>query len=264
MFGQTDAFLEDIKQLNIQGVICIDLWDKHPDWSDKGNYGIGLPSNEYLFSPRYKQWLAFMSGLLPRAQFQHIINSPFRSMLDVENDRSLYNTFRHYLWHQRNNPSILGKEILDSLVVDAHYHRMSSIMLSNVMNNEHSFSLRTAETFAKHVEELNLDIKNWLVVGQAWRMCVHNRPIGLHKLIEHIPEFNFYCADITTWNRLDRVCTVDDFTNDPTMQWDQVAGNIFKAVKTLDKNYPMPDARPVQAEDNPNQWYIVEVDSIDK
>ena len=64
---------------------------------------------------------------------------------------------------------------------------VSSILLKSRIFNYKTIHLNSVEEFLqqKHV------VNNWLVIGAAWRICIHHSPMGLTKTAD-IPAHQFY------------------------------------------------------------------------
>lgn len=98
-------------------------------------------------------------------------------------DVSVYNTLNRYLWNTDSVSQHVDRNVLLDLVSSAGKQETSRILRNNIFNND-TVCLYRRETFNHHAQYHCRDVKDWIVVGSAWKMCVHNGPLGIDRLVD--------------------------------------------------------------------------------
>ena len=207
-------------QPNIQGVILIDAWqdDKLKD---------------------------FYQGIADRTADLNIrccVNASYAldlsCMLDsieLGRDISMHNTFRmhHYnrLYGDQNYDESRRRdnELIMNVIRHSHGKGRTDPRLAtpNLLMSHASVMALEIEDFLHHCRSYhNNEIKDWLVAGQAWMMCLHFRPMGLYALANLIQShgFNIY---VTPWSVLDkdhRALSRKSFRGLDPIIWQEVPG----------------------------------------
>jgi hypothetical protein len=127
-------------------------------------------------------------------------------------DRSLSNTFRYHFWnraaetqpdkHPGHHPS---DRLINNVVRFSRSDFRSSPILAvpDLLNSDASVIILDSDDLVHHCQMYHNDsIKNWLVIGQAWNMCLHGRPMGFYSLSSLIKKQN-YNIYVTPWSVLD-------------------------------------------------------------
>lgn len=99
------------------------------------------------------------------------------------NDVSVYNTLNRYLWKPDSISEHVNQNVLLDLVSSAGKQETSRILRNNIFNNN-TVCLYRRETFNHHAQYHCEGIKDWIVVGSAWKMCVHHGPLGIDRLVD--------------------------------------------------------------------------------
>lgn len=109
--------------------------------------------------------------------------------IDYE-DVSVYNTLQRYLWNPSNINAQINQRVLQDLITAAGQQQTSRVLRNNVFNNE-TVCLYKRETFNHHAMFHCEGIHDWIIVGSAWKMCVHHGPLGVDRLVD-IGDHKFY------------------------------------------------------------------------
>lgn len=109
--------------------------------------------------------------------------------IDYE-DVSVYNTLQRYLWNPSNINEQINQRVLQDLITAAGQQQTSRVLRNNVFNNE-TVCLYKRETFNHHAMFHCEGIHDWIIVGSAWKMCVHHGPLGIDRLVD-IGDHKFY------------------------------------------------------------------------
>ncbi len=187
-----------------KGLICIDLWEN--DFQ-----------NELIKDKNYQAWLEKLSGNLAQFKFDSVINASYFTKIDY-NDPSIYNTLIAYNWAD------FDQDIMLELIKNSNNYTMSQHIQREVFG-KNTFALYSIESFIKHVNKLVPHIKDWLVVGAAWQICVHYRPLGLVNLSK-LKQFNFYAADWGFVKSDNQLVNNKDFETD-RLQWSKINDHIY-------------------------------------
>lgn len=109
--------------------------------------------------------------------------------IDYE-DVSVYNTLQRYLWNPSNINEQINQRVLQDLITAAGQQQTSRVLTNNIFNNE-TVCLYKRETFNHHAMFHCEGIHDWIIVGSAWKMCVHHGPLGIDRLVD-IGDHKFY------------------------------------------------------------------------
>lgn len=199
------------------GVIMIDLWEPRADQ-------LSLVS-----------WYESLAAHVQIKNVKCIVNACYMSAIDYVQDHSHYNTMRIYNKLGDNNG--IHKDycqndqlLLNNLHNSRGLNKTSQVINQKLLNNNRSIFITNPEDFLHHWEHvLKKQVNNWLVIGQAWQICVHNRPIGLKHLSTLIKEFplKFYG---THWGFVDEnggTITQKHFKKD-SLPWTRIGHGIYE------------------------------------
>ena len=129
--------------------------------------------------------------------------------INVSSDRSLYNTFRSHLWNrgiEHQKPEIQPMHPSDRLIYNvvrfsrSDFRTDPTLHTPDLLGSDASVVILDADDLVHHCEMYhNNSIKNWLIVGQSWMMCVHFRTMGLYRLAKLCTkhDYNFF---VTPWS----------------------------------------------------------------
>jgi hypothetical protein len=98
-------------------------------------------------------------------------------------DVSVYNTLNRYLWNPDSVSEHVNRNVLLDLISSAGNQETSRLLRTNIFNND-TVCLYRRETFNHHAQYHCEGIKDWIVVGSAWKMCVHHGPLGIDRLVD--------------------------------------------------------------------------------
>ena len=190
----------------IKGLLCIDLWERTPEEVAQGD--------------RFDHWLNDLVKNLSPYKFDSIINAAYHTKIDF-NDPSIYNTMVAYNWHE------FDEQVMMELIRTCNNFTMSKFIQDTIFGDS-TFALYSMDSFLKHTKKLVPHIKDWLVIGKCWKICVHGRPLGLKNLAT-ISEMNFYGADWGFYNKQTngQLLTADDFEND-SINWKQIDSHLYQ------------------------------------
>lgn len=159
----------------IDGLIMIDCWQ--PSRDQQKNY-----NNFYV---------SLLSKLI-HFDFKCIVNAAYNVDLTTQ-DISIRNTLQTYYWQEFK---IQNVNIVQNLVKHCGGSNKTSVLFEEtLMRTAPSIMLLEFDDFVHHWQTvLDCQINNWLVVGQAWKNCVHRRPIGLDNMYRNntYRNLNFY------------------------------------------------------------------------
>jgi len=183
--------------------------------------------------------------LLSRFNFTCVVNSNIGIEIDYS-DRSQLNTFNQYCWSNTIGQTVIDPrqtEIIYNMIRLSRPGRYTSNLIHNrLLDNERSIFLTTLEDFLYHVKtKLHDATKNWLVVGQSWKMCVHGNNLGLKNIakLSQSCDLNFYAIDqgfcMKTYPgpavELDSIPTAgrQEFEND-SIEWAEITDFGYKLI----------------------------------
>ncbi len=208
---------------DIQGVIMIDVWQDgqlRPFYQDVVNH-------------------------LEKFDIRCCVNASYN--LDIQgindsSDRSLYNTFRLHFWNrgiEHQHVQIEPMHPSDRLIYNvvrfsrSDYHTDPTLHTPDLLGSDASIVILDTDDLVHHCEMYhNNSIKNWLIVGQSWMMCVHFRTMGLYRLAKLVTKhsYNFFVAP---WSIRDQHgATVDHqcFQGSDGLSWQRVGDFGYRLV----------------------------------
>lgn len=190
----------------IDGLIMIDCW--RPSIAQQKNY------NNFYIS---------LLAKLMHFDFKCIVNASYNIALNTK-DPSIRNTLQTY--HYNIN-------ILQNLIRHCEgFNRTSGIVQEALLENDKSIMLLEFDDFIHHWQTaLDCKVNNWLVVGQTWKICIHNRPIGLETMYRNIqyPQLNFY-ALTDGFNTDDKTVTTHENFQQDNLPWAKIENFGYKLI----------------------------------
>lgn len=196
---------------SIQGLICIDLWD----------LPCGPQGDTDEKKKAYDQWIDQLVKKLSTFNFDSIIDAGYNKKINIA-DISVYNTLLAYNW------SYTDDRILLELIKNSNTGCETNKKVSDNLYGKNTFALYSIDSFIKHANHMVPHIKDWLVVGSTWKICVHFRDLGLVNLSK-IDGHNFYGTNWGFYYGAEKQrLTDDDFKNDEIISWTQVSDDMYK------------------------------------
>lgn len=177
---------------DIKGLVIIDLWN------------IAIVDRWF---EEYKHKLNF-------EKFDSIIVANYELALD-SNDISQYNVLKDYSWTNYT------PELLLPIMKEARDQQTYPGVQANL--NSNSFLILTPEGMQRHVEYMVPHVNDWLIVGNTWGMCTHNRPLGFHAM-KSMP-YNFY---ITDWSIIGAKQNSIEHIKEDSLSWIDCGNNLFQ------------------------------------
>jgi|TARA_R110000822_G_C15132282_1_gene475228 hypothetical protein len=140
----------------------------------------------------------FFDGVIKELQkfkVEAVINCSVSIQIDYQ-DRSVYNTLQQYLWDSPSmrdnfvNDPQLNQEVLYNLIKCAGSQKTNQLLHDKIFNNK-TVHLSSINAFTQHCQHVYPDVKDWIIVGMAWGICVHTGPLGIDKLVS-VPDMKFH------------------------------------------------------------------------
>lgn len=151
------------------GLLCIDIWDCN-----------GKNDSFYRLA----------CEKLKKYNISAVVNCTMDLCLDYS-DPSVFNTLSQYHWNKESHlPQQLADNVLIDLIKSAGSQKSSRIIKENFFNKE-TIHLSRKETFIYHTQKHWPFIQDWIILGSAWKLCLHIGPLGIDKLVG-IPSHKFY------------------------------------------------------------------------
>lgn len=210
----------------IDGLLLIDCWEPMEHETKKKIFFYQLADHVRSIQPGLRQ----------------IVNASRRLRFDYDN-RSILNTIRHYCWDYQfdrddpNTPNYYNTWILFNAMTEfSGVYFSPSPLKSGVLDSDHSQYIVTLEDFLSHWGGIRSEdrARNWLVVGQSWRLCVHHNSLGLNRLSRVVSGdygMDFFVDPDFILSEQDQTLTESDFQADE-LYWEKYLGsNLYRLVK---------------------------------
>lgn len=192
------------------GVLCIDVWDHNGS------------NNEFYY--RAVENLA-------KFNITCVVNCTTDIKIDYS-DPSIYNTFKYYQWNPKIQSAEVNQKVMLRLMQSSGQYESSSIIKTQVFG-DHTVHLSSTDTFIQHVNHFYPDVKDWIVLGNTWHICLHYGPLGFDKLL-NIPTTKFNIFPSWSVQKLNGLYpTLDDIADDGFV-WANIPNNGFRLITKVD------------------------------
>lgn len=194
------------KHPDVWGVLCIDCWNVDS-------------SNDNFYHNALEKLKKFPIGA--------VINCATDVRIDYQ-DKSIYNTLTKYLWNNDTGDTRTTDHILLDLIKSAGEQKTNEV-LNQLLFNSDTVHITSKTGFIEHTQRFFPNIKNWIILGSAWRFCTHIGPLGLSTLVD-IPEHKFHIFpewSIQTENA--HPVTVQDVEDDYFL-WSAIADDGYRLI----------------------------------
>lgn len=141
------------------GVLCVDCWDV-------------AGSNNRFYQTAVNR--------LSKFPVTAVVNCT-RDMVLTYADKSIFNTLNHYQWHPNSIDLPVRNQVLLNLL-ESSGHQLTSQYLVNQLFTDTTICLSDINTFKHHAENYFPAVTNWIILGSAWKYCIHQGPMGLNQL----------------------------------------------------------------------------------
>lgn len=168
---------------------------------------------------------------------ESVINATYNVELTTQ-DPSIANTFRLYCWGEGDTNTNNTEIIFNLIRYCASKNRTSTLISEALLKNNYSLMLLEFNDFLFHWK-YNLDCKvnNWIVAGQAWNLCLHNRPLGLEKMFYSVADtLNFYVVPELARLEDGSIVTREHFKQD-WLPWQEISGFGYRLVTKAQKHW---------------------------
>lgn len=188
------------------GLLCIDIWDV--DGSNDGFYRHAVDQLQ-----------------------QYNITAVVNCTLDLElsyQDVSVFNTLRQYHWHPKEPGSQINSVVLLDLIRAAGTQRTSKI-IHDALFDHRTVHLSNRATFIHHANYHYPEISDWIVLGSAWKLCLHIGPLGIDKLVD-IPNHKFYIFPEWSVQNENRTIVFEQQIHDDFLVWAPVLNGGYRLI----------------------------------
>jgi hypothetical protein len=181
---------------SIRGLIVIDCWER----------------------PELDSFYQCLQDHVDITQFDSIMVANYELALDSK-ALCQHNTLEVYSW-ETYTPGMLLPMLKES------GSRKTSAWLQSMFSSN-SFLILDEYSLVHHCTTAVPHIKDWLVIGGSWQVCIHGRPLGFYKL-KTLP-YNFYVIPAGLYNtkKLNWLGNVDDLHNDQ-LTWIDQGNHLYK------------------------------------
>lgn len=153
---------------SVWGVLCIDCWN------------VDGTNDEF-----YQR----VVNELKNYPISAVVNCTIDLKIDYQ-DRSVHNTLRNYLWAADSiNTQVNDRALLD--LIRSAGQQQTSHVLHDQLFDDTTVHLSSRETFLHQGHYYWPEVQDWIIVGSAWKYCLHIGPLGIDKLLD-IPGHRFH------------------------------------------------------------------------
>jgi hypothetical protein len=193
------------------GVVMIDCWQPQDHETDK-----------LIFFYKLADYIGFH-----QSQCKQIVNASMQCRIDY-NDPTMINTLQSYSWNSIYDSNIKNtlnyhntNILLNSVEQFSGEYQLFQGLRSQLKKQNNCHYIVNFDDFLIHWHRSGSNrAKNWLVVGQSWKNCVHNNDIGLvsfAKILDYY-RMNFFVREEFILTDTNETLTELDFSND-TLNW---------------------------------------------
>jgi hypothetical protein len=188
------------------GLLCIDIWDVDG-------------SNDDF----YRTALERLTG--------YDITAVVNCTMDIElsyADVSVYGTLKKYHWQPVVPDSQMNNVVLLDLIRAAGTQRTSKIIHDNLFDTN-TVHLSSRSAFMHHVNYTVPDVQDWIILGSAWKVCLHIGPLGVNTLVD-IPAHKFYMFPEWSIQNENRTRVIEQQIHDDFLVWAPVDNGGYRLI----------------------------------
>ena len=190
----------------VWGVLCIDCWDVNG-------------ANDEFYQKAIER--------LQDYPVSAVVNCTIDLRIDYQ-DRSVYNTIKNYLWSaDQTNPQINECALLD--LVKCAGQQKTSKVLHDTLFNDTAVHLSSKQTFLHQSYLYWPEVKDWIIIGSAWKYCVHTGPLGIDTLVD-IPGHRFHFFPDWSVQDENKMSPVEQDIHDDFFVWAPIDGNGYRLI----------------------------------
>lgn len=193
----------------ITGWLLIDIWQELPTSQKRA---------------RIDQWVDHLLATRACFDLECVVNAAYSCKVDTFHDPDPFvqNTLELYCYQELTADHTL---IFNLMRESNKGYETHAGIRSQLSNTRSAVALHCFHDFVTHCEKtLQGNVRHWLVAGQSWQLCLHNRALGLNRLRELVRRgYNFY---VTPWSVLrdDLTSINEQDVQDDTLDWEAIPG----------------------------------------
>ena len=188
------------------GVLCIDVWD------DDG---------------AHDQFYQTALDHLRDYQIDLVVNCSMSVEVSYQ-DRSIYNTLDRYLWNPENTNPQINSKILNNMIHAAGSGK-SSRLLNERLFQETTVHVSDRETFLHNALVTADHVRDWIILGAAWNICVHRGPLGIETLVD-MSTHKFYIFPEWSIQTEQRQPPTQQHLHDDWFVWAPIPNNGYRLI----------------------------------
>lgn len=188
------------------GVLCIDIWEQN------GKYD--------KFYRRTVEHLKDYNVVVT-------INASKSLKIDY-NDISIYNVIKHYIWKNQWTYSEIIHQVRNEFLDYCGTNESSKILKDNLFNNQ-TICLNNTTAIANYVDQFFPTVRDWIILGQAWGICLHNNPVSI-KTVLSIVGHNFNIFPDWSVSNSDQSPVTQQQIEDDNYVWAPIDNNGYRLV----------------------------------
>ena len=190
----------------VWGVLCIDCWD--------------VDGTNDAF---YHQVI----GKLEEYPIGAVINCAVDLQIDYQ-DLSVYNTLKNYLWAADSINTQVNDHALLDLIKCAGKQQINRVLHSKLFDPT-TVHLSRKETFLHQGHYYWPEVKDWIIVGSAWKYCLHTGPLGIDTVVD-IPGHRFHFFPEWSVQDENRLPPTEQDIHDDFFVWAPIDGNGYRLI----------------------------------
>lgn len=192
------------------GVLCIDVWECHGEWDNP-------------YSAAVKE--------LAQYNVEVTINASKAMKIDYD-DISVFNALKYYLWEADQTYYEVNQCVKNEILEYSGFNTTNKIIKDKLFD-KNTICLNNTRTIANYVDRFFPMVKDWIILGQSWDICLHNNPVSFKSLLSMAGHnFNIF-PDWSVFNS-DQTKVTRQQVEDDNYVWAEVPNNGFRLVTMID------------------------------
>lgn len=192
------------------GVLCIDTWECNGEWDD-------------LYSKAVDK--------LSQYNIKVTINASKSMRIDY-NDISVFNALKFYVW-EADQTYYETNRCVKNEILDYSGFNTTNKIIKDKLFDKNTICLNNINAFTNYVDRFFPMVKDWIVLGQSWGVCLHNNPVSFKSLLSMAGHnFNIF-PEWSVFNTDQTPVTIQQ-VDDDNYVWAEIPDNGFRLVTIVD------------------------------
>lgn len=192
------------------GVLCIDTWECNGEW-------------DILYSRAVEELKNYNVAIT--------VNASKSLRIDYD-DISVFNALKYYLWEADQTYYEVNRCVKNEILEYSGFNKTSNVIKDKLFD-KNTICLNNINAITNYVDRFFPNVKDWVVLGQSWGICLHNNPVSFKTLLSMAGHnFNIF-PNWSVFNH-DQTLVTRQQVDDDNYVWAEIPNNGFRLVTIAD------------------------------